>query len=142
MMIRTMSPLFAIAPGALFTSRQHYQRNMRLNFAVKWGGEVEKAIARLGELSAIGKPGIAGKTGVAGESEAQGQTLDRVGGSSMADILDRLLNDGRGCYSVKQIGRSISEPQPEFVQVTGQRSEVQQPDQQLGQASKNRPHLR
>lgn len=35
----------------------------------------------------------------------------------MADILDRLLNDGRGCYSVKQIGRSISEPQPEFVQL-------------------------
>jgi len=41
----------SIAPGVLFSSRQHYRRNFRLNFAVKWNEEVEKAIARLGELS-------------------------------------------------------------------------------------------
>ncbi|GBF34406.1 transcriptional regulator [Desulfocucumis palustris] len=43
----------SIAPGVLFSSRQHYRRNFRLNFAVKWSEEVEKAIERLGELSAV-----------------------------------------------------------------------------------------
>lgn len=42
----------SIAPGVLFSSRQHYRRNFRLNFAVKWGPEVERAIERLGQLSA------------------------------------------------------------------------------------------
>ena len=41
----------SIAPGVLFSSRQHYRSNFRLNFAIKWSEEVEKAIERLGELS-------------------------------------------------------------------------------------------
>ncbi|MFZ5643071.1 MAG: PLP-dependent aminotransferase family protein [Bacillota bacterium] len=41
----------SIAPGVLFSSRQHYKRYFRLNCSVKWSDEVEKAIERLGELA-------------------------------------------------------------------------------------------
>lgn len=41
----------SIAPGVLFSSRQHYRRNFRLNFAVNWSKEVDEAIVRLGKLS-------------------------------------------------------------------------------------------
>ena len=40
----------SVAPGVLFSS-QHYHRNkIRLNCALKWNKEIEKAIERLGEL--------------------------------------------------------------------------------------------
>lgn len=41
----------SIAPGVLFSSRQHYRRYFRLNFALRWNDEVERALGRLGELS-------------------------------------------------------------------------------------------
>lgn len=41
----------SIAPGVLFTSRQHYRKNFRLNCALKWNNQIEKAIKLLGELS-------------------------------------------------------------------------------------------
>lgn len=45
----------SIAPGVLFSSRQHYRKYFRLNCALKWSDEVEKAIERLGELSAASR---------------------------------------------------------------------------------------
>lgn len=45
----------SIAPGVMFSSRQYYRNNFRLNFALKWSEEVENALERLGELST--KPG-------------------------------------------------------------------------------------
>ncbi len=47
----------SIAPGVLFSSRQHYRRNFRLNCAIKWSDEVDNAIERLGELSANSQNG-------------------------------------------------------------------------------------
>jgi len=50
--VAAINDRISIAPGVLFSSRQHYRSNFRLNCAVKWTDEVEKAIERLGELSA------------------------------------------------------------------------------------------
>ncbi len=41
----------SVAPGILFSSRQHYRKNLRLNCAIKWSEEIVNAIKRLGELS-------------------------------------------------------------------------------------------
>lgn len=41
----------SIAPGVLFSSRQHYGRCFRLNFAVPWGDQVDQAVERLGQLT-------------------------------------------------------------------------------------------
>lgn len=40
----------SIAPGIIFSSRQYYRKNFRLNCAIKWNDEVERALERLGEL--------------------------------------------------------------------------------------------
>lgn len=42
----------SIAPGVLFSSRQCYRENFRLTCSIKWSDEIDKAIQRLGELSA------------------------------------------------------------------------------------------
>ncbi|GAB6181225.1 PLP-dependent aminotransferase family protein [Desulfotomaculum defluvii] len=49
--IAAISDKISIAPGVLFSSRQHYRKYFRLNFAVKWSFEVETALERLGELA-------------------------------------------------------------------------------------------
>jgi DNA-binding transcriptional MocR family regulator len=43
---------FSVASGRPFSSRQHYARYLRLNAAIPWSAEVQKAIARLGRLAA------------------------------------------------------------------------------------------
>jgi|LSQX01.1.fsa_nt_gb DNA-binding transcriptional MocR family regulator len=42
----------SVAPGVLFSSRYYHKKYIRLNCALNWNDEIEKAIERLGELLA------------------------------------------------------------------------------------------
>ena len=41
----------SIAPGAVFSARQRFKGNLRLNCAVPWSEKIERAIATLGQLA-------------------------------------------------------------------------------------------
>lgn len=48
---QTLKQKISIAPGPLFSSRQHYRHYVRLNGALRWSPEVEKALETVGKLS-------------------------------------------------------------------------------------------